>query len=158
MFKEKGSNFFTNILVGTVIGGVLAFLFSPKKGEDLRNDLKEDLDNYLDKVKNIRDKFVDEAQKFSDDLYLKVEKFNSLIEKYSHDSFKEPKEKIEKEIESLKKAVKMALESYKENCNKPENSTEYMADDIFIDFVNENLDDMDDDLMPKHESMHKRSE
>lgn len=156
MFREKESNFFMNFLVGTVIGGLIAFLFSPKKGEEIRNDLKEDLENYLGKVKKVRDKFTDEAQKLSDDLYLKVEKLNALIEKYSQDSFKEPIEKIEKEIASLKKAIKAAINNYKES-HKSDNS-DLMADDIFIDFVNENLDNIDDESMPKHQGMHKRGE
>lgn len=48
--SKKG---FGKFVVGAGIGAALGFLFAPKKGSDLRADLKKKMDELLEKARNI---------------------------------------------------------------------------------------------------------
>lgn len=50
MSKKKGMG---KLVAGLAIGTGLGILFAPKKGSDTRRELKEKLDEMLEKVKNI---------------------------------------------------------------------------------------------------------
>jgi gas vesicle protein len=145
--RNNQSGFFLNFLTGTVIGGLIAFLFAPKSGEQLRNDLENDLKSYLEKVKTAGNKIIEEANQLA-----------ALTNKYAEGSFKESFGKVEKEISSVKNAIHAAVDTYKNYYNKSENSSESIADDIFIDFVTENANENIEDyeLLPQHEGMKRR--
>ncbi len=53
MSKEK-KNGFGKFLLGAGIGACLGVLFAPKSGKETRQDLKEKMDNLLEKAKNIK--------------------------------------------------------------------------------------------------------
>lgn len=50
MSKKKGCGKF---LVGAALGAGLGLLFAPKKGSDMRDDLKKQLDKLLNQIKDI---------------------------------------------------------------------------------------------------------
>lgn len=50
MSKKKGLG---KLFAGVAIGAGLGMLFAPKKGEDLRKDLKKKIDEMIDKVKGM---------------------------------------------------------------------------------------------------------
>ena len=50
MSKKKGCGKF---LVGAALGAGLGLLFAPKKGSDMREDLKKQLDKLLNQIKDI---------------------------------------------------------------------------------------------------------
>lgn len=50
MSKKKGCGKF---LVGAALGAGLGLLFAPKKGSDMREDLKNQLDKLLNQIKDI---------------------------------------------------------------------------------------------------------
>ena len=137
MYSNKSSGIFFNFLAGTVLGGILGFLFAPKTGQQLRNDLKEDLDSYLKKVKDAGNKIIEDAKKTADDMVDKANQLIALTDKYIGEDLKMSIDKIEKEINSVKNAIRVALDTYKNNSAKSENSSESIADNIFINFVNE---------------------
>ena len=56
--SKKG---FGKFVVGAGIGAALGFLFAPKKGSDLRADLKKKMDELLEKAKNIEAEEVKET-------------------------------------------------------------------------------------------------
>ncbi len=56
--SKKG---FGKFVVGAGIGAALGFLFAPKKGSDLRADLKKKMDELLEKAKNIEAEDVKET-------------------------------------------------------------------------------------------------
>ncbi len=56
--SKKG---FGKFVVGAGIGAALGFLFAPKKGSDLRADLKKKMDELIEKAKNIEAEEVKET-------------------------------------------------------------------------------------------------
>lgn len=48
-------------VVGAGIGAAIGFLFAPKKGSDLRTDLKKKMDELLEKAKNVEAEDVKET-------------------------------------------------------------------------------------------------
>lgn len=72
MSKRNGGllKFAAGIGLGTLVG----MLFAPKKGEELRNDLKVKLNELLDKVKEI------DVREVADDMMKKVEELKKELE------------------------------------------------------------------------------
>lgn len=56
--SKKG---FGKFVVGAGIGAALGFLFAPKKGSDLRADLKKKMDELIEKAKNMEAEEVKET-------------------------------------------------------------------------------------------------
>lgn len=52
MNKKKGSGI-GKFIMGASVGAALGMLFAPKKGSELRKDLKNKMDELIDKAKNI---------------------------------------------------------------------------------------------------------
>ncbi len=148
--------FFVSFLTGTAAGGILGFLFAPRTGEQLRENLKEDLDLYLRKVKDAGNRIVEDAQKTAGQMVEKANQLIALTDKYIGEDLKESLDKIEKEISSVKNAINTAVDTYKNNNAKSENSSESIVDDIFIDFVNENSEEYEEEVLPLHEGMKRR--
>jgi gas vesicle protein len=153
MSHNNRSGFFVNFLTGTIVGGLLGLLFAPKSGRLLREDLKDDLESYLKKVKEAGNRIVEDAQKTADQMVEKANQLIALTDKYVGEDFKESLDKIEKEINSVKNAISAAVDTYKNSNSGKENSSESIADDIFIDFVNENSEE---EILPLHEGMKRR--
>lgn len=155
--SDNKNDSFIKILVGTLIGGLAGILFAPKTGEHLRQDLSEDLDEYLKKVKTARDNFINETEKTAEEIRSKADQISAFIDKYGEDAVQESIEKVEAEINAFKSAIKAAMESYKKSKNTMKDSQK-VADDIYVDFVNENTSEYEDESLPKKESMHRRAE
>ncbi len=70
MSKKKGCGKF---LVGAALGAGLGLLFAPKKGSDMREDLKKQLDKLLNQIKDIdteevKKEFYKRVNEIKDDL------------------------------------------------------------------------------------------
>ena len=148
--------FFVNFLTGTIVGGVVGFLFAPKTGQQLREDLKEDLDSYIKKVKETGNKIVEDAQNTANQMVERANQLIALLDKYVGDDFKDSLDKIENEISSVKAAINTAVDTYRNNSAKSENSSESIADNIFIDFVDANSEEYEEENLPLHEGMKRR--
>jgi gas vesicle protein len=61
--NQSGSSVFLGFLAGGAIGAILALLYAPKTGRELRNDIKSRTDEYLDEA----DKYIAEKQGKSSD-------------------------------------------------------------------------------------------
>lgn len=57
---SKKSSGFGKFLIGGAIGAALGLLFAPKKGSELRKDLKEKMDELIEKAKKIDSREVKE--------------------------------------------------------------------------------------------------
>lgn len=60
MKNNKKSSGVGKFLIGGAIGAALGLLFAPKKGSDLRHDLKVKMDELIEKLKNVDSKEVKE--------------------------------------------------------------------------------------------------
>jgi gas vesicle protein len=59
----KTSKFVKGALFGALTGGVLALLFAPKSGEDLRQELKDKADEFATEVKKAAEEAQNEMEK-----------------------------------------------------------------------------------------------
>jgi gas vesicle protein len=154
MPDKKGGSFI-KLLLGTLVGSILGIFYAPSSEKKLRKDLNDDLENYLNKVKDAYSSIIDEAEKTAQEIRSKMEQLSALIDKYGEESLHDSIEKIELEINAIKNSVHAVVESYK-NSKSNQMASGEIADDIFIDFVNENLEETNDETLPKKEGMHKR--
>lgn len=99
MSKKKG---YGKLLAGVAIGTGLGVLFAPKKGSDTRRELKEKIDEMLDKVKNM------DRQEVKENIENKISE-------------------IKKELEDLdkEKVLKLAKQKAKDIEKKAEELVEY---------------------------------
>lgn len=130
--NQSGSSVFLGFLAGGAIGAILALLYAPKTGRELRNDIKSRTDEYLDEAdkyiaearnrakvlinegKKKSEKIINDAKEKSDAILKDAEKiFNDAKEKASG-NLDQGKNIIEKETDNLKNAFKAGVDAYKE--------------------------------------------
>ena len=118
-------------LTGAAVGSIIALLFAPKSGKELREDIKtksqdfiEDADQYIVKAKDKASQLINEGKKKSEKLVAETkEKVETLLgeaEKILTEAkdkagnvAHQGKEKIEKESERLKTAIRAGMDAYK---------------------------------------------
>lgn len=126
-----GKGLLIGFLTGAAVGSILALLFAPKSGKELRDDIKtksqdfiEDADLYIVKAKDKASQLINEGKKKSEKLVAETkEKVDTLLgeaEKILSEArdkagnvAHQGKEKIEKESERLKTAIKAGMDAYK---------------------------------------------
>lgn len=121
MSKKNGIGKF---VLGAGIGASLALLFAPKKGSELREDLKKKLDELINKAKEVdleefSEKFTDKVEELKEELkeldnekVLKIAKEKSEILKNKAEELLDlAKEKGTPVLESIAKDVKKSTAS-----------------------------------------------
>lgn len=126
-----GKGLLIGFLTGAAVGSIIALLYAPKSGKELREDIKnksqdliEDADEYISKAKDKASQLINEGKKKSEKLVAETkEKVDNLLdeaEKILSDAKDKAgnvahlgKEKIEKESERLKTAIKAGMDAYK---------------------------------------------
>jgi gas vesicle protein len=130
--NNSGGTIFFGFLAGGAIGAAMALLFAPKSGKELRNDIKNKTDAYLDEAdkyiaearnkakvlindgKEKSEKIINDAKSKSEAILKDAEKiFNDAKSKASN-SLNEGKSTIDAEASNLKTAFKAGVEAYKE--------------------------------------------
>ncbi len=138
MSEERGlaKGLFVRFLAGGVVGGLVALLYAPKSGKELRADLKvkkdemlDDAEEYLDIAKHKAQDIINEGKKRSEELISEAKKkagtllddankiLNVAKEKTTN-SYELAKEKIADESSKVKDAIKAGVEAYKDERNK----------------------------------------
>ena len=115
--SKKGTGKF---VLGAAVGAGLGLLFAPKKGKDLRNDLKVKMDELISKAKEIDpeelkdefDKKVDEIKKELEDL--DKEKVLKIAKKKSKEITKKAEELVNMAVEKGTPVLKDAAESVRD--------------------------------------------
>lgn len=133
--NKSGKGILIGFLTGGAIGAVLALLYAPKKGKELRSDIKGKADEYIgdaekyisettDKVKNIFTDGRNKSEELISDVKIKSggllkDAGNILDEAKSKaaNTLNTGKENIEKESGRLKDAVKAGVDAYKSSKN-----------------------------------------
>jgi len=115
--KKKGLGKF---LVGLGVGAGLGMLFAPKSGEELRKDLKNKLDDFLEQAKSIdvvevKDEFVTKL----DEIKLELESLDKeKVLKIAKEKSEELKKKTTELLELAKEKGTPVLESAAEDIRK----------------------------------------
>jgi len=130
------NNFGKGLLVGLLTGGALgaavALLLAPKSGRELRQDIRNRTDDYIDDaekyIAQAKDKAVDlinegktrsekiirDAKSKSDQLLKDAEKIYSDAKVKAGDIYKSGKESVEQKRDQVKSAIKAGVDAYKE--------------------------------------------
>lgn len=135
MSKENGigKGLIIGFFAGGVVGAVLALLYAPKSGKELRGDIKvkseeylEEAEKYISEAKNKAKELVNEGKKRSEklihDAKAKSDELLKDAEKVFHDAkskaddlYATGKDKVESESTKLKSALKAGVDAYKES-------------------------------------------
>jgi len=120
------------LLTGGAIGAVLALLYAPKSGRELRNDIRLKADDYLDDAeryiteakdkaidlindgKRKSDKLIKDAKDKSDVLLKDAEKMFKDAKTKAGDYIETGKESIDHKRDQIKSAIKAGVDAYKE--------------------------------------------
>jgi gas vesicle protein len=129
---------FLGVLIGGVIGGAAAFLFAPKKGKEVRENLKNNFNDIVNKTKEKSRQLFNQSMDTVDDIIKKSDELRALIKKYKEGTYDEAIEKIESEIDRLRKALFAAIETYKSSKHR-EKSSDELVNNISNEFENETV-------------------
>ncbi len=117
MSKKKGLGKF---VFGAAIGAGLGLLFAPKKGSEMRADLKDKLDDFVKQVKNIdkeevKAQFDEKVEQIREELKdLDKEKALNIAKKKASDLKKKTQELVDLAIEKGTPILRDAAEEVKE--------------------------------------------
>ena len=125
-----------SVLIGGAVGSVLAFLFAPKKGKEVRNDIKNNFDDIVNQTREKGKRLFNQSMDIVDDIIKKSDELRDLINKYKEGTYEEAKEKIESEIKRLRTALFAAIDTYK-NSRDREKSSDELINNIYTEFENE---------------------
>ena len=156
MENRKTQKVAAAFLFGAVVGGVIALLYAPKSGKETRKDVSDEINNYMKKASDAKNSIIEKAKKFSNDMVGQTEKVYSDVKSFKEGKFSGTAEKIESEINRLRKAIKSAIDSYKDT----RKARRFFPDEdkyYFTDFNDYLFQDDEEQSLPKFEGMKKRS-
>lgn len=156
MENRKSQKVAVAFLFGAVVGGVMALLYAPKSGKETRNDISDEINNYMKKASDAKNNIIEKAKKFSNDMVSQTEKVYSDVRSFKEGKFSGTAEKIESEINRLRRAIKSAIDSYKDT----RKARRFFPDEdkyYFTDFNDYLFQDDEEESLPKFEGMKKRS-
>jgi gas vesicle protein len=122
-------------LAGGAVGAILALLYAPKSGKELRADIKNKTEDYLDEAEKYlseaKDKAMDlinegrkrseriikDAKSKSDEILKDAEKIFSDAKSKTAEAVHSGKAKIDSETSRIKDSVKAGIDAYKEAKN-----------------------------------------
>lgn len=130
MADDSGTTkgFIFGLLAGSAIGAMLALLYAPKSGKELRADLKAKSDDLMSNAENILDEartklpeISSEAKKRSEQLISDAKsQANSLLQDADKvlNTMKQRSGSILEEGTRVKEAVKAGMDAYKQERNR----------------------------------------
>ncbi len=129
--NNVGKGFLSGFIAGGAVGVVLALLYAPKSGKELRQDIKSKSDGYMDDAekyiadakvrakdlinegKERSDKIISDAKSKSEQLLHDAEKVFNDAKSKATDIVNTGKSTLETESGKLKDAVKAGVDAYK---------------------------------------------
>ena len=113
------------LLAGGVIGAVLALLYAPKPGKELRADIKnkagemmEDAEGYINVAKSKAVDIINEGKKRSESLISEAKKRAESLLGDAEKILTDAKERVGAEETKIKSAVRAGAEAYRGEKNK----------------------------------------
>ncbi len=132
---NSGKGLFLGFLAGGVVGAIVALLYAPKTGRELRSDIRSKSDEYYDDVEkyysDARDKAKDlindgkkKSEKLISDAKVKSEELLKDAERIFNDARSKAegyvakgKGTVDQETTKVKTAIKAGVDAYKETKN-----------------------------------------
>lgn len=123
MLEERGSTkgFLLGMLAGGVAGGLIALLYAPKSGRELRNDigrkkdeLWEDAEEYVDKAKSKATDIIASSRKKADELIADAKHKAEYITQGAEKMYTQGKDMVIDEAAKLKDAVRAGVDTYRD--------------------------------------------
>lgn len=129
---KLGKGLFLGFLAGGAIGAIIALLYAPKPGKELRADIKEKTDEYMneadkyinqakDKAKNMinegkkkSEQLIADAKHKSEDLLKDAEKVYNTAKEKTTEYVSKGKDTIDSEKSKIKTAWAAGVDAYKE--------------------------------------------
>ena len=126
-----GKGLLVGFLTGAVVGSVIALLYAPKSGEELRKDIKEktdefigDAEEYLDKAKTRANELINDGKRKSeslvadakvkvDGLLNEAEKILTEAKSKTNEYVETGKSLLDSETGKIKNAIKAGVDTYK---------------------------------------------
>lgn len=139
----------TGFIIGGTVGSIATFLFTPKTGKELRGNIQTGFNEYTGKAVEGGRKFLDGAGKTFDEVIRKADQLRSLSGNYLSGAYTGPKDRIQTEIASLRRALTAAITAYRRSPGRT-STNDTVVDNIYSEF--------DDETLPKYEGMGRRNE
>lgn len=117
--------FMLGMLAGGVAGGLLALLYAPKSGVELRGDIRKksqklltETGEYIGSARDRAGELISEGRKKAGELYDDVKEKAGVLQDNISGIFTQGKETIDAEGQKVKDALKAGVDSYKEERSK----------------------------------------
>jgi len=125
MSDNATRNLLFGFLSGAVVGGILALLYAPKAGKDLRLDLKrkggelsEDIEEYLQEAQSKARSIINEGKEKSSALISEAKVKADTLLKDAENIMSDARTRVKDEGGKVKSAIKAGVQAYKEERDK----------------------------------------
>jgi len=119
--NKMAKGLMVGFLTGTIVGGVIALLYAPKSGKELREDLKKkseeitaDVENYLIDAQTKAKQLINEGKDKSAHLISEAKQKADSLLKDAESLLHDAKKRMNDESSKVKIAMKAGLDAYKE--------------------------------------------
>ncbi|MFA6233007.1 MAG: YtxH domain-containing protein [Bacteroidota bacterium] len=126
MSDNATRNLMLGFLSGALVGGIVALLYAPKPGKELRGELlkkggelTDDIEEYLQDAQEKAKTIINEGKEKSGALISEAKRRADSLLKDAEGILSGAKQRVSDEGERLKTAVKAGVDSYKEERDKP---------------------------------------
>ncbi|MBE0644815.1 MAG: YtxH domain-containing protein [Bacteroidetes bacterium] len=131
MSDNATRNLMLGFLSGAVVGGIVALLYAPKPGKELRGELlkkggelSDDIEDYLQDAQEKAKTIINEGKEKSSALITDAKRRADTLLKDAEGILSGAKHRMSEEGDRLKTAVKAGVDTYKEERDKQAPATE----------------------------------
>ncbi|MDP4116803.1 MAG: YtxH domain-containing protein [Bacteroidota bacterium] len=146
---SKGKNIAAVFIAGGFIGSAISLLYAPKKGSDMREDIRHKFNHSFKAANDISWKYIKQARQFEEDLVQKADNIYKLVKSYAEGKYNGTVDKFENEFTKLKRSFQSALETYN-RYGEQRPATTSIVEEIFSEY--------EDEKLPKTEGMKRRAD
>jgi gas vesicle protein len=125
MSDNSTRNLLVGFLSGAVLGGIIALLYAPKPGKELRGDLRrkggeiaEDIEEYLQDAQDKARTIINEGKERSSALISDAKRKAETLLKDAEHIMSDARSRMTEESGKLKSAVKAGVDAYKDERDK----------------------------------------
>lgn len=124
--NASSRNLLLGFLSGALVGGIVALLYAPKPGSELRSDLRkkggelaEDIEEYLQDAQEKAKTIINEGKDKSSALITDAKRRADTLLKDAETILSGAKHRVSEEGDRLKSAVKAGVDAYKDERDTP---------------------------------------